>query len=69
MSDLIAVDIKGLMRLTGLGRNKCLQVGAVSGARYKLGSRTLYNPQIVKEYLERIRTGAIKETTDTAKEG
>lgn len=48
----IMVDIKGLQAMTGLSKNKCLQLGKDAGARVELGiRRTLYNVQAIQYYI------------------
>lgn len=48
----IAVDIKGLQAITGLGKNNAMQVGKDANAVVRLGvRRTLYNVQKVQEYI------------------
>lgn len=54
----LMVDIKGLQAMTGLSKNKAMQLGIDAGARVELGiRRTLYNVQAVQYYINS-RTGA-----------
>ena len=46
------VDIKDLQMITGLSKNKAMQLGIDAGAVVHLGiRRTLYNVQKVQEYI------------------
>lgn len=52
------VDIKDLQTMTGLSKNKAMQVGKDADAVVRLGiRRTLYNVQKVQSYINS-RTGA-----------
>ena len=54
----IMVDIKDLQTMTGLSKNKAMQVGKDADAVVRLGiRRTLYNVQKVQSYINS-RTGA-----------
>ena len=54
----ITVDIKALMEMTGLGRNKCIEIGRKAGAVIRLSSRrTLYNVEKIKLYMDSITEG------------
>lgn len=48
----IAVDVKTLAALLGVGRNSALKVGADAGARIQIGSRVVYNMEKINAYLE-----------------
>ena len=49
----IAVDVKGLMALVGVGRNTAMRIGREAGAVIRLSPRrTLYNVEKVKTYLD-----------------
>ncbi len=49
----IAVDVKGLMALVGVGRNTAMRIGREAGAVIRLSPRrTLYNVEKVKAYLD-----------------
>ena len=49
----IAVDVKGLMALVGVGRNTAMRIGQEAGAVIRLSPRrTLYNVEKVKAYLD-----------------
>ena len=51
----ITVDIKSFMEMTGLGRNKCIEIGKKAGAVIRLSSRrTLYNVEKIKLYMDSI---------------
>ncbi len=43
--------IDGLMQYTGLGRNRALDVGRESGAKIKIGKRSIYDLRKVDAYL------------------
>ena len=48
----LMVDIKDLQTITGLSKNKAMQLGIDAGAVVRLGiRRTLYNVQKVQEYI------------------
>ena len=48
----LMVDIKDLQIITGLSKNKAMQLGIDAGAVVNLGiRRTLYNVQKVQEYI------------------
>lgn len=48
----LMVDIKDLQVMTGLSKNKAMQLGIDAGAVVHLGiRRTLYNVQKVQEYI------------------
>lgn len=48
----IMVDIKDLQMITGLSKNKAMQLGIDAGAVVHLGiRRTLYNVQKIQEYI------------------
>lgn len=48
----IMVDIKGLQVMSGLSKNKAMQLGKDANAIVNLGiRRTLYNVQKIEEYI------------------
>ena len=48
----LMVDIKDLQIITGLSKNKAMQLGIDAGAVVRLGiRRTLYNVQKVQDYI------------------
>ena len=54
----ITVDVKGLMKLFGIGRNTARRIGKEAGAVIRLGPRkTLYNVERVRQYLEQRMEG------------
>ena len=58
MSDIkscvpVTVDVKGVMQLFGIGRNKAREIGEQAGAVIRISSRrTLYSVERIKNYLE-----------------
>lgn len=48
----ITVDVKGVMELFNVGRNKAYELGKEAGAEIKLGSRRLYSVKKIESYLE-----------------
>ena len=55
----LMVDIKGLQAMTGLSKNKAMELGKNAGARVSLGiRRTLYNVQAIQYYINN-KTGAV----------
>lgn len=58
----IMVDIKDLQNMTGLSKNKAMQVGKDADAVVRLGiRRTLYNVQKVQSYINS-RTGVSNDS-------
>lgn len=58
----IMVDIKDLQTMTGLSKNKAMQVGKDADAVVRLGiRRTLYNVQKVQSYINS-RTGVSNDS-------
>ena len=58
----IMVDIKDLQTMTGLSKNKAMQVGKDADAVVRLGiRRTLYNVQKVQRYINS-RTGVSNDS-------
>ena len=58
----IMVDIKDLQTMTGLSKNKAMQVGKDADAVVRLGiRRTLYNVQKVQNYINS-RTGVSNDS-------
>jgi len=51
-NERIAVDIKGLMALLSCGRYSAVIIAENAGAVIKVGKRTLYNVEKIKNYLE-----------------
>lgn len=45
------VDIEGLMKYTGLGRNTALKIGTDSGAKAKIGKRAIYDLRKIDAYI------------------
>ena len=45
------VDIEGLMKYTGLGRNTALKIGIDSGAKAKIGKRAIYDLRKIDAYI------------------
>ena len=45
------VGIDELKTMLSIGRNRALQVGEKANAKVKVGRRTLYNVEKVKEYM------------------
>ncbi len=43
---------KELMKITGLGKNKVIELGTLAKAKIKFGRRTLYDIEKVYAYLE-----------------
>ena len=53
ISNPITVDVRGIMALFGIGRNKAMEIGKKSGAVIHISSRrTLYSVEKVKAYME-----------------
>ena len=58
MSDIkscvpVTVDVKGVMQLFGIGRNKAREIGQNAGAVIRISERrTLYSVERIKNYLE-----------------
>lgn len=49
----ITTDINGVMAMTGLSKNKAMQLGNDAGAVVKLGiRRTLYNVAKIQAYID-----------------
>lgn len=53
----ICVSIADAQRILGIGKNKTYQIGAESGAMFKLGKRTLFRVDKLKAYIEQISEG------------
>lgn len=54
----ITVDVRGVMSMFGIGRNKAMEIGKKSGAVIHLSSRrTLYSVEKVKAYMESLTEG------------
>lgn len=48
----LMVDIKGVQAMTGLSKNKAMELANDAGARVSLGiRRTLYNVQALQHYI------------------
>lgn len=47
----LLIDIKGLQETLSVGQAVAKRVGEESGAKVKLGRRTLYNVEKLQEYL------------------
>lgn len=61
----LMVDIKDLQIITGLSKNKAMQLGIDAGAVVRLGiRRTLYNVQKVQDY---INSKTINDAGDTSR--
>lgn len=58
MSDIkscvpVTTDVRGVMQLFGIGRNKAREIGEQAGAVIRISSRrTLYSVERIKNYLE-----------------
>ena len=49
----ITTDVRGVMQLFGIGRNKAREIGEQAGAVIRISSRrTLYSVERIKNYLE-----------------
>ena len=57
----ITVDVRGVMQMLGVGRNKAMEIGKDAGAVIHLSSRrTLYNVEKVKAYMDNLAEGGKK---------
>lgn len=50
-SNAITTNIDGVREILGVGRSTALKVGKESGAMIKVGRRTLYKVDILKQYV------------------
>lgn len=49
----VTTDVRGVMQLFGIGRNKAREIGEQAGAVIRISSRrTLYSVERIKNYLE-----------------
>lgn len=49
----VTVDVRGVMSMFGVGRNKAMEIGKKSGAVIHLSSRrTLYSVEKIKAYMD-----------------
>lgn len=48
---VISLDLENLSAALGCGRATAAEVGAASGARFRIGRRVLYDTQKVREYI------------------
>ncbi len=54
----VTVDVRGIMSIFGIGRNKAMEIGKKSGAVIHLSSRrTLYSVEKVKAYMDSLTEG------------
>lgn len=53
-SNALAVDIKELKSLLGCGECTAYKIGKESGAKFKIGSRSLYKLSKIEEYLDKL---------------
>lgn len=53
------LSIQDLMDYTSLGKKKAAELGEAAGAKFKWGSRTLYDRHRVDEYIERRESESI----------
>ena len=54
----ITADVRGIMALFGIGRNKAMEVGKAAGAVIHLSDRrTLYSVEKIKAYMENLAEG------------
>lgn len=54
----ITVDVRGVMDMLGVGRNRAMDIGNKSGAVIHLSSRrTLYSVEKIKAYMESLTEG------------
>lgn len=54
----ITTDVRGVMAMCGVGRNKAMEIGNKAGAVIHLSSRrTLYSVDKVKAYMESLTEG------------
>lgn len=49
------LGIEELQQYTGLGRSKAAEVARDIGARVKIGKRTLYDKEIIDQYITQTR--------------
>lgn len=54
LRERLTVDVIGLMGLTGLGKESAIELGTKSGARLKIGKRTLFQVDKVVAYLDQM---------------
>ena len=55
----ITVDVRGVMSMFGIGRNKAMEIGKKSGAVIRLSNRrTLYSVEKVKAYMDSLTESA-----------
>ena len=52
LNQRITVNAEGLMALCSCGKSTALEIGNKSGAKLKIGKRTLYKVNAVMRYLE-----------------
>lgn len=50
----IAVDTKELQAMLGCGRKTAVDIGEQAGAKIQIGRRVLWNPEVVKAYINQI---------------
>ena len=55
----ITTDVRGVMAMFGIGRNKAMEIGKSAGAVIHLSSRrTLYSVEKIKKYMESLTEDA-----------
>lgn len=50
----ITVSISGVQELLGIGKSKAYEVGELAGAKLKIGTRTVYRVDKLKEYIDKL---------------
>ena len=51
-ANALAVDVAELKKILGCGVTTALKVGKESGAKFKIGNRSLYRLSKIEEYLD-----------------
>lgn len=52
MMQPLTVDVKGVMKLFGVGKNKAYEIGKEAGAEVRIGRRLLFSIKRLEGYLE-----------------
>lgn len=55
----LAADVEELATMLGCGKAAARQIGQESGARFKIGRRTLYRVSAVESYIEKLSSADV----------